>query len=82
MPLLTRIRILPAACLLAATLQQIVAVSGGSSGARSSALPIVANTWAFTNATESAWKILIEGSRRVSAVLDAVEQVDLLGDVS
>lgn len=39
------------------------------------ALPIVANTWAFTNATDRAWTVLNQASGDTGAALAAVEQV-------
>ncbi|KDD73338.1 asparaginase, partial [Helicosporidium sp. ATCC 50920] len=37
------------------------------------ALPIIVNTWAFTNATDAAWETL-QASQSATALLDAVEE--------
>lgn len=42
--------------------------------AKKAPLPIVVNTWAFTNATNVAWNVLMDSDRR-DAALDAVEMV-------
>ena len=42
-------------------------------------LPVVLNTWAFTDATSVAWQTLTESADSTYAALDAVEKVcDLL----
>ncbi len=44
---------------------------------RSTVLPIVINTWAFTNATQTAWNV-INDPNSLTPALDAVEQVLLV----
>lgn len=39
------------------------------------AVPLVANTWAFTNATDRAWHVLQHAPADGTAALEAVEQV-------
>jgi hypothetical protein len=56
----------------------LLALASLSAGGTSAAVPIVANTWAFTNATEASWRALHTHAGPGLAVLKAVEQVLLL----
>ena len=47
-------------------------------GCGASSLPIVVNTWAFTNATDAAWRALLEQPDAAEAALEAVVQVACL----
>lgn len=53
----------------------MLAVLAPAASSASAAVPIVANTWAFTNATDAAWSVLQEGHADGSAALRAVEEV-------
>ena len=59
--------------IMAVLLASLSATAGASA-----AVPIVASTWAFTNATEAAWTALQEHGGAPSSVLRAVEQVMVL----
>ena len=45
---------------------------------RAQHLPVVINTWPFLDATAAAWETLSKAADNEQAVLDAVEQVDLV----
>lgn len=61
-----------------AIMAMLLALAALPAHGASAALPIIANTWAFTNATEAAWRALHDEDGAGSAVLRAVEQVLLL----
>ena len=47
-------------------------------GCGASSLPVVINTWAFTNATDAAWRALLEHPDASEAAVEAVVQVACL----
>jgi hypothetical protein len=61
-----------------ANMAMLLALASLVAAGASAAVPIVANTWAFTNATEAAWTVLHENEGDPSSALKAVEQVVLL----
>lgn len=63
---------------LGAIIAILLAIASLSASGAYAALPIIANTWAFTNATDAAWRMLQGHAGAASAALRAVEQVLLL----